>query len=144
MEGRGQALNALVIDASALGPIFFEDEADRIAELEALIVSEDIIVPACWSFEIANMILMAVRKQRIAPDSQAELLALATGFQVVQDDASIHAALSASFAMASRHNLTVYDAAYLELAIRRGAALATLDKALVRAAQAEHVRVYTK
>ena len=49
--------------------------------------------------------------------------------------------MNATFLMAVKHALTLYDAAYLELALRLRLPLATFDKALCRAAEAEGVRL---
>jgi predicted nucleic acid-binding protein len=130
-----------VVDASAALAWCFEDEASSWTEglLQRLRQGDGIVVPAHWPTEILNSLLVASRRKRIKPDQPAlfwdELARLAF---------EIEPPLSASqgkavLVLGEKHSLTVYDAAYLELAHRRQLPLGTLDTDLRRAAQAEGV-----
>lgn len=136
-------MNALVIDASATAPLILDDEAgDVIAEVIEAIAGGSCIAPGNWPWEMANIIWKTLRAKRV---KEAEVdpirKALAT-FAVTIDRDSTQAALDRTLDLAIVHNLTAYDAAYLELAIRRKAGLASLDADLRKASRAEGVRVY--
>lgn len=96
------------------------------------------LVPVLWRFEVRNALLVAERRGRLeAADVRPRLRALAEIRTVTDRDPDLDSTLS----LARRCELSFYDALYLELAKRRGAPLATLDRALVRAARSESVPV---
>jgi predicted nucleic acid-binding protein len=100
------------------------------------------LVPALWYTEIANTLLVAER-QRVATEQdtstfQADIAQLA----LVMDLTSPQATQSSVLAIGRMSQLSGYDATYLELAIRRGADLATFDQKLAAAARAAGVRVF--
>lgn len=124
-----------VLDASIAASWIFTDEAssDADAALERM-RTDTAFVPSIWWFEIRNTLVMNERRGRVTePDSEAFLHVLSL-MPVVVDTAPNEKAV---LALARRHRLTVYDAAYLELAQREGVPLATLDQMLKKAAQAE-------
>lgn len=133
---------AIVVDSSMSISLVMDDEqvstADEVLEL---IVTRGVVVPPLWSFEVANALLVAARRGRIEFTEcdlrLARLLALPISFD---DDLSLHI-LSKSLDLARRHALTVSDAAYVELAQRREAPLATLDDPMARAAASEGIQV---
>jgi predicted nucleic acid-binding protein len=86
--------------------------------------------------EVWNLLLMAERRQRITLDQCNRLL---TGFEAVQLRIGWTEDALAVLALARRHRLTAYDALYLDLALREGAALATHDRRLAEAAVAEGI-----
>jgi predicted nucleic acid-binding protein len=125
---------SLVIDASVTAAWAFgdEDHPRAVAALEAL-AGEDGLVPALWWFEVRNVLIVGERRGRIAPgDSERFLRTL--GRLPIRVDASPEDA--SVLALARAHRLSVYDAAYLELAVREWAPLFTLDAALETAARA--------
>ena len=99
------------------------------------------MVPALWYWEMANGLLVASRRGRKEWSEVRPQLEWLGALDIVVDDDSISAAWHLTASIALRHRLTAYDAAYLELALRRSLPLATLDKALARAARAEGVEV---
>jgi predicted nucleic acid-binding protein len=127
-----------VIDASATLPWCFADEATAAtnAVLTGLQTGDEAIVPAHWPVEVANALLIAVRRHRISPgDAQQFLLDLE--FLPLHIKATTKNQVRAGvFSVAQQYGLTVYDAAYLELAMREGTPLMTLDKDLRKAAGA--------
>jgi predicted nucleic acid-binding protein len=132
-----------VVDASAALAWCFEDEpsswSDRL--LERLRQGDQIVVPAHWPTEISNGLLVASRRKRIKAGQPALFWD-----ELARLPVEVEAALSAPqakivLALAEKHGLTVYDAAYLELAQRRQLSLGTLDADLRTAAQAEGVVV---
>lgn len=133
---------SLVIDASITLSWFFKDE--RTAASRAVfdnVLDEGAVVPVLWRFEVANSLQMAVRSHRIEARDRDETLADLGEIDVAIDAEGNALAWSSCVELADQHRLTVYDATYLELAQRRRLRLATLDKALIRAAKAELVPV---
>lgn len=130
----------LVIDASIAACWLLPSEADRRADLALEQLSKDGgIAPDLWRHEMRNILLMQERRGRI--DSAFSTRAFALLAQLpIRIDSSADEAMT--LALARRHGLTAYDAAYLELALRQACALATLDTALAQAALAESVPVF--
>jgi predicted nucleic acid-binding protein len=128
---------ALILDASIVGGWCFPDEANPLADAAFASVGADAgIVPALWWFEVRNILLMGERHGRIDPAGTAEFLADLDELPIRTDREHASATV---LALARVHRLTFYDAAYLELARRLSAPLATLDRALARAARAAAV-----
>lgn len=125
-----------VIDASAVAPLVFWDEADRLTDAEReLVLTSVLFAPAHWPFEVANMLLVAQRRRRISDGYHVQAIANLSSLSVEIDEESSDHAWADSFDLAVADGLTLYDAAYLELARRRGYGLLTLDGALARAAR---------
>jgi predicted nucleic acid-binding protein len=98
-------------------------------------------VPALWWYEIANALLMAQKRDRICEADRIGLVALYRRIPI-HTDASLHPEAVGRFQeLALAHNLSVYDASYLELALRRGLPLATMDEKLNKAAREAGVSV---
>ena len=96
-------------------------------------------VPGLWRLEIANVLEMGVRRGRHDAAFREVTLADLALLSIQVDPHTNDRAWGATIRLAERHRLTVYDAAYLELALRRGLPLATLDRELRVAANAENV-----
>jgi predicted nucleic acid-binding protein len=125
----------IVIDASIALAWCFEDEASE--ETDA--VAQDVIangglVPSLFHLELANVLLQAERRGRISASEIAQRLDLIAQMPIETDLQTVGRAWSETLSLARAHKLTSYDAAYLELASRKGAILATKDKALAGAA----------
>jgi predicted nucleic acid-binding protein len=135
-------LTALIIDASATAPFFLADEAsDRIAAVSDAVRDGNCVVPAIWRWEVANMLWKAIRTGRLKHAELDGVLRDIENFSVTVDLDSVEFALRQTLALANRHGLTAYDAAYLELAQRKGAELASHDTDLRRAALAENIAI---
>jgi predicted nucleic acid-binding protein len=125
-----------VLDASCAFPWVFIDEAspeadtllDRIGQLGA-------VVPALWYIEIANGLGLAERRGRLTPARALAAIELLSALPLEVDDAAPSRALGPVMDLMRVHELTAYDAIYLDLALRRSLPLATRDKALQVAAQ---------
>jgi predicted nucleic acid-binding protein len=100
------------------------------------------IVPALWYSEVANGLLRGERQGAIPPAQTAFFLSELSHAEIVTDDISARDRQSAVLDLARSYGLTAYDATYLELAMRRAAALATFDRKLADAARAAGVRVF--
>ena len=132
----------IVLDASLVGPLAIPDEADDIAEDALLdLLAAPIIVPSHWRLEVANMLRSALRRRRLTIPQRDDALARLSALPVTVDAIGWDAAWTGTIVLSDRHDLTPYDAAYVELAIRRQATLATRDKALTKAARAEGISV---
>ena len=124
----------LVIDASVALAWCFEDEArPEIDALEVVVRDEGALVPALWHLEVGNILLQAEKRQRLSASEVDLRLQLLSQLPIETDEPASERAWHDILALARKHGLTVYDAAYLELAVRRGAALATLDGDLIKA-----------
>lgn len=130
---------SFVLDASVVVAWLLDDEDDPVARfaLERL-DTEPALVPQAWHVEVRGALLGAERRGRLQPVQADDCLARARELPV-QTDSSPD--LDRAFALARARRLSVYDALYLELALRTGAPLATLDRALASAAGAESLAV---
>jgi predicted nucleic acid-binding protein len=129
-----------VIDASAVAPLLFADEAARLSDdSRALIMDAALVAPRHWPFETANMVLMAQRRGRIDDAEKAICVSILRKLHVKLDEESEARAWSSSLELAQAQGLTLYDAAYLEVALRNGHGLLTFDTALTDAARARGI-----
>ena len=125
----------IVVDASICLAWSFPDERDD----EALaagraVVGAGAIVPALWRWEIQNALCYAERRGRLPVARVDEILRSLQALPISVDPEAMLRRLGRELQLARRFALTVYDAAYLELAVRTGLALATHDKRLAAAA----------
>jgi predicted nucleic acid-binding protein len=131
---------SLVVDSSMTLAWYFEDEKTE-ASIAVLnrVAESGAVVPALWHLEVLNGLQVAVRRGRITAAYRDASLADLGALTIAVDADTHEHAWSATLQLCERFGLTAYDAAYLELARRRRLPLATLDGALIRAAQAESV-----
>jgi predicted nucleic acid-binding protein len=119
-----------------MGPFFLPDGADDLREdVVAALSAGSVVVPQHWRLEVANLAMTAVRRGRLSDDLLPSVMTRLADFIVETDPQTERNAWSATLDLSRRHSLTLYDAAYLELALRTGARIATSDKRLRRAAQ---------
>ena len=130
----------LVLDVSLSCAWCFADEASdgAWAILEQL-QTHQAHVPALWLSETANVLVQAERRGRISGAACRTFLGLLEDLPISVDQPSTASVWHDTLALARSHRLTSYDAAYLELALRRGLPLASRDKDLQAAARAEGV-----
>ena len=128
----------LVVDASFILAIALSEEAPaESTQLFDVLAREGAWVPPIWRFEVANALAVAARRGRIQPAMPSLILADIARLPIHDDPDCAEVAWSGTLALATQHGLSVYDASYLELAVRRQAWLATNDRSLAAAAQAE-------
>jgi len=133
----------LVLDSSATLAWSLDDEQDYAPGLlDAVTAAETAVVPMHWLLEVANGLCMAVRRRRLALDEPILVLAHIRELPIIIDLETTSRGWQEIPALAKTHGLTVYDAAYLELAMRLDAPLATLDQELSRAARAAKVPLF--
>ncbi len=132
-----------VLDASVTLAWCFEDEGGEYAErvLGALRTS-GAVAASLWPLEVANGLAVAERRGRLDATDARRFMDLVLALPIAVDPTSRAAAMTASYDLARRRTLSAYDASYLELALRLGIPLATLDVRLREAAQAEGVRLF--
>jgi predicted nucleic acid-binding protein len=124
---------ALVIDSSLAAAWCFPDERTDYtnAVLRAISTPLEAVAPRLWAYEVRNSVLMGLRRKRITRADAQDFLESIKGLPIGLADPVSYDAV---FSLADRHGLTVYDAAYLDLALREGLPLASLDNALCKAA----------
>lgn len=128
-------MKELVLDCSATLPWVFESETTKATDalLDHLARGAKAWVPALWHLELANVLLGAKRRGRIDQAGIEKLLGTLALYDITVDSDTMTNAWAKSLSLAESYDLSVYDAAYLELALRRGLPLATLDTALAAA-----------
>ena len=128
-----------VLDASVTAAWCFPDEQSIVADAAMQrLLDDEALAPSLWTLEIRNILIVNERRGRIDTADADAFLRDLDGLPIrVRHDAD----LRAIFSLARKHQLTAYDAAYLDLALRTSAALATLDQSLARAARAEGVQL---
>jgi len=132
-----------VLDASVALSWCFEDEGGEYAlrVLDALRSSEA-VVASLWPLEIANGLAVAERRGRLDSAAAARFTELVLALPIAVEPSSRASGLRFAHRMARARSLSAYDAAYLDLALRHGIPLATLDARLREAAEAEGVRLF--
>ena len=136
-------MNGIVVDASVALAWCFPDEASIYADSVLLALeNQKVIVPAIWAVEITNALLVGERRKRIRrPDSQ-RFVELLKDLDIVEDSQTLAETVTHISPIAREHDLSAYDAAYLDVAIRHEMPLATLDAALEKAARAAGVMLF--
>ena len=126
-------MSAFVLDASATLGCLFEDEGDGGSEVLDALLQGVALVPSLWPYEVANGVLVALRRGRISEAEAEDFLADLSLLDIRIDDSPTRP--ESLWRTASATRLTAYDAAYLDLAEAHGLALATQDAELRRAAR---------
>jgi predicted nucleic acid-binding protein len=132
----------MVLDSSVtLAWIYADETTDAIRMIFKQLIQTGAWVPGHWRLEVANILQIGVRRRRhnsVFRDSTVADLAL---LPIQTDLETDRHAWAATLRLAERHRLTLYDAAYLELALRRELPIATLDRDLRTGAAAENLRL---
>jgi predicted nucleic acid-binding protein len=138
-----ETTTGIVIDASVALAWCFPDEASDYAD--GVLVALDgrtAMVPAIWSLEITNALLAGERRKRIRQPEVRRFVELLKGLSILEDGQPFADTVSNILPLAREHDLSAYDAAYLDVAVRHGAPLATLDKALQKAGRAAGLKIF--
>ena len=131
---------SLVLDnSSTMAWIFLDETTDAIELLFSQVERGGAVVPALWEIEVANVLQMAVRGKKQTAQFRDRALAALAVLPIDVEMSRTDRVWGDSLHLAERHGLTVYDATYLEVAIRRRLPLATLDNDLRRAAGSEGI-----
>jgi len=137
-------IRTFIADASvAVGWVHpAQSTAQSAAMLDALAEGATLEVPALWPLEVANALTVLVRRRKLTEDERQTGLALLRGLRLRVDHEMAALAFSRLSELASAHRLSVYDAAYLELAYRRKLVLGCKDGPLREAAKQSGVRLW--
>ena len=133
---------AFVLDCSVTMAWLFLDEATEATDrLRDALIDSRAFAPSLWPVEVGNALLVATRRGRIRPTEWSQIRGYLSALPIEIDAVSVQRTWGASLDIARSHQLSVYDATYLELAMRLRMPLATLDLALRNAAVAAGVGV---
>ena len=136
----------LVLDNSVTMRWFFGDgkpqELAYAGKVLDVMKSASAIVPVTWALEVANVIARAEAKGLVTGARSEAFLAMLEGVDIEADAATFSHALSYTLQLARRYKLSAYDASYLELSLRLGLPLATLDEDLQKAAKKAGVKKF--
>ena len=132
-----------VIDASVTVAWCFDDESTTFTEgiLDLLSAGAEGVAPGIWPMEVANALLVAERRKRISMAQVTALLGRIVQLPVSVETIAPDRAFSQVLSVARQHQLTEYDAAYVELALRKGLPFATLDDKLRQAARTAGIKL---
>ena len=128
-------MDCFVLDCSVAIAWSFKDEATQSTSsiLRSLSSGSGAVVPSVWPLEVMNVLLVAERNNRITKQETKEIISILGELPIEVEEPLI---LTDGFlALAREHKLTSYDASYIELALRRGLPIATLDKLIQKAAK---------
>src|SRR5712691_1378633 len=142
---RAAVIKRMVLDASVAVAWCFEDESTDFTEgvLDLLSAGTEVLTPAIWPLEVANALLIAERRKRITVAQVTALLRGIAGLPISVEPIQAGRAFEQILAVARQRNLTEYDAAYIELALRGALPLATLDGRLRRVAELVGITLVT-
>jgi len=136
-------LSRFVLDASVALCWCFENQATKYTEaiFEMLAGGEEASVPFIWPIEVTNVLVTAERRRDLKPAQVTSFTEELSAWPIQVDTVGLDRAFQQILSAARFHRLSAYDAAYLELAIREGLPLATLDNDLRKAAGAAGVKI---
>jgi predicted nucleic acid-binding protein len=125
----------LVVDASVTLSWCFADEASDLSRRSlAAATAQGVVVPLIWRYEVANVLRSGVKLKRISADDLSDVLTLLSRPQVKTADLTLLDLTGPVMALALAHNVSVYDASYLHVALSQSLPLATQDRRLREAA----------
>ena len=125
-----------VVDNSVVMSWCFRDETNRYADsvLDKL-TDASAVVPSIWPLEVVNVLLVAERQKRLSESDSARFLTLLSQLPIVVEYERPEMMMKELLALARVNDLSSYDASYLDLAMRKGIPIATLDNKLIKAAR---------
>jgi predicted nucleic acid-binding protein len=135
-------MKSFVIDASVVMTWCFKDGVSRYADsiLDSL-EHFTAITPCIWPLEVGNVLLVAERKNRLSEAASIRFVALLSELPISVDQEPPERTIKEIFALAREHKLSTYDASYLDLAMKKGIPIATLDGRLISAAKRSNVSI---
>jgi len=134
--------NSFVVDNSVVMSWCFKDQANAYADsiLEKL-TGATVYVPCVWPLEVVNVLLAAERRKYISEADSARFISLLSQLPILVQHEGPEKSMKDLLASARAHGLSSYDASYLDLAMKKGIPLATLDQKLQRAAEAVKLQI---
>jgi predicted nucleic acid-binding protein len=135
----------LALDCSMAMAWCFADEATPATlEIQDRLIAEAAIVPTHWFLEVTNVLAHAEKRRRITLEGSRQFLELLSALEIQVDEETGRRAFEHLLPLCREHGLTSYDAAYLDLAIRRQLPLASLDEPLRAAVSSLGLQVLGK
>lgn len=135
--------DACVVDASValawIHPSQATVETDNL--LAQIGNGAQIVVPPIWFLEVANALLILERRKKLTKKQRADALRLLSALKISMDEDASRFVFTTTSGLATQHNLSVYDASYLDLAVRRKLPLASRDEPLRQAAKRAGVKL---
>lgn len=134
----------IVLDASMA--IAWQFEAESTEHTEAAldrVIRDGAVVPGIWRLEVANGLRMAVRRKRCSVAEMHDAIAQLFDLAIEDDRETASHAWTTTLGLADDHSLTMYDAAYLEVALRLALPLASCGRDLIAAARRHALDVLT-
>jgi predicted nucleic acid-binding protein len=130
-------VSAWVIDSSVGFAWVHPNQATPETEmlLQEVEAGATVVIPGLWFLEIANSLLVLQRRKKLTQEERRAALQILSAFNFTIDDEADRAAFDKTSDLADEYGLTIYDAVYLEIALRRNLPLASRDTALIAAAK---------
>jgi predicted nucleic acid-binding protein len=136
-------LTGIVVDASVALAWCFPDDASEYADgVLVALEGRTLIVPAVWALEITNAVLVAERRKRVKRPDVRRFVALLGGLTIIEHSQTVADTVSNVLSLARKYHLSAYDAAYLDVAVRQEAPLATLDSRLEKAGRSAGIKIF--
>jgi predicted nucleic acid-binding protein len=133
----------LVVDNSVVMSWCFEDQANPYADsILSNLTGTVVYAPSVWPFEVVNVLAIAERKKCISEADSVRFISLLSQLPIIVQYESPEKGMKDLLGLARAHNLSSYDASYLDLAMRMGLPMATLDERLKRAAKSAQVMLW--
>lgn len=133
-------MSFITLDCSVTASWFILDEFTQISiNIKDEVSKKGAIVPTIWSLEVGNTLLINERRKRITKEHRQKALYILSDLPIKIDELTFKNAWFETIELAEKYNLTLYDACYLELALRYNSPLATFDNNLKQAAKLESV-----
>ena len=136
--------NQFAVDSSVVLSWLFEDESSKSSEAilkKVIYESYTCLAPYLIRFEVPNAVLIALKRKRISQETTKKILIFFDILPIEIDTGSQLQTTKSIYTLAEKHSLTIYDASYLELAMRLDLNLATYDKELIKAAKSEKIKL---
>src|SRR5574340_1163505 len=134
---------SFVIDNSIVMSWCFKDEINQYADavLERL-TEANAFVPSIWPLEVVNVLLVTERKKRLSEADAVRFITLLAQLPIIVEHEQPERIMTDLLALARANNLSSYDASYLNLSMRKGIPIATLDTRLIEAAKMANVPIF--
>jgi predicted nucleic acid-binding protein len=136
-------LTGVVIDASLALAWCFPDGASEYADgVLVALEGRTVMVPPVWALEITNAVLVAERRKRVKQADVRRFVELLGGLTLIEQSQTAIDTVSSVLPLARQYGLSAFDAAYLDVAVRQGAPLATLDSTLEKAGRSAGIKIF--
>ena len=131
-----------VIDTSVVMSWCFKDETNRYTDgILDLLEEATAFAPSIWPLEVGNVLLVAERRKRLSEADSRRFIALLSDLPIIVEQEPPERMIHEILALARKHKLSSYDASYLDLAMRKGLSIATIDENLIAAAERSRVPI---